>query len=52
MHKAEPFDVVFLDIVMPEINDFDIAKKLGISQGMVSKKISKIKKMHKEKASF
>ena len=27
-HIAQPFDVVFLDIVMPEINGFDIAKEI------------------------
>lgn len=27
-HKKEPFDVVFLDIVMPNINGFDIAKEM------------------------
>lgn len=27
-HKAEPFDVVFLDIVMPKMNGFDIAKEM------------------------
>ncbi len=28
-HKAEPFDVVFLDIDMPEISGFDIAEKIS-----------------------
>lgn len=27
-HKTDPFDVVFLDIVMPKINGFDIAKQM------------------------
>lgn len=27
-HKANPFDVVFLDIVMPKMNGFDIAKEM------------------------
>ena len=27
-HKAEPFDVVFLDIKMPDINGFDVAAEL------------------------
>ena len=25
-HRSTPFDVVFLDIVMPDINGFDVAK--------------------------
>ena len=28
-HKAEPFDVVFLDIDMPEISGFDITEKIS-----------------------
>ena len=28
-HKAEPFDVVFLDIDMPVINGFDVAEKIS-----------------------
>lgn len=28
-HKSEPFDVVFLDIDMPQINGFDIAEKIS-----------------------
>ena len=28
-HKAEPYDVVFLDIDMPEISGFDIAEKIS-----------------------
>lgn len=31
-HNLEPFDVVFLDIDMPEINGFDVAEKLGGSE--------------------
>ncbi len=31
-HKAEPYDVVFLDIDMPEINGFDIAEKIGTDE--------------------
>lgn len=27
-HKADPFDVVFLDIIMPETGGFDIAKEM------------------------
>lgn len=27
-HKADPFDVVFLDIIMPEAGGFDIAKEM------------------------
>lgn len=27
-HKSDPFDVIFLDIVMPDINGFDIAEKI------------------------
>lgn len=29
VHKAEPYDVVFLDIDMPEIGGFDIAEKIS-----------------------
>lgn len=28
VHKADPFDVVFLDIIMPEAGGFDIAKEM------------------------
>lgn len=31
-HKVEPFDVVFLDIDMPEISGFDIAEKISGSE--------------------
>ena len=27
-HRNAPYDVVFLDIVMPELNGFDVAKQL------------------------
>lgn len=27
-HRSRPFDVVFLDIVMPELNGFDVAKQI------------------------
>lgn len=27
-HRSRPFDVVFLDIVMPELNGFDVAKQV------------------------
>lgn len=33
IHKAEPFDVVFLDIKMPDIDGFEVAKRVrGISE--------------------
>ncbi len=31
-HKAEPYDVVFLDIDMPEISGFDVAEKISVSE--------------------
>ena len=31
-HKAEPFDVVFLDIDMPEISGFDVAEEISESE--------------------
>ena len=34
-HKAEPFDVVFLDIDMPEINGFDVAEKISSEHTLI-----------------
>lgn len=31
-HKAEPYDVVFLDIDMPVISGFDVAEKISVSE--------------------
>ncbi|MCM1167521.1 MAG: LytTR family DNA-binding domain-containing protein [Lachnospiraceae bacterium] len=35
-HKTKPFDVVFLDIDMPEISGFDVAERInGISEALI-----------------
>ena len=31
-HKIEPYDVVFLDIDMPEISGFDVAEKISVNE--------------------
>lgn len=31
-HEAEPYDVVFLDIDMPEISGFDVAEKISVNE--------------------